>query len=153
MACSNILHSHHAGNSPIPDRSNGSYHRTTQQMRFQCYPHNHWPWMLQSSDLPTLHYKYLWTGNCSIISWLCVQMVRPPHKDHQRPRSSLYFPLWKSHHKEAWDRTKFVYHIPSSNWWTFWMEKPMDRTIPSYYCHLSPRRLVLLDCHCINSTQ
>ena len=109
--------------------------------------------MLQSSDLPALHHEYHGTRNCSTIPWLCIQMVQPPYKDHQQPRSPLHFSLWKSHYKETRNRTKSIHCIPPSNWWTLQMEKSMDWTISPHHRCLTPRRLVLLDLHCVSSTQ
>ena len=109
--------------------------------------------MLQSSDLLALHHKHHGTRKCSTIPWLCIQMVRPPYKDYQQPRSLLHFSLWKGHYEETWNRTKSIHSIPPPNWWTLWMKESVDWTISLHHCRLAPRRLVLLDLCCISSTQ
>ena len=65
--CTTVLHPHRRKHAPIPSGSHGFDYWPTSTKRSGCHPHNHRPWMLQSSTIPTMFHSHLRSRNCTTI--------------------------------------------------------------------------------------
>src|SRR3984893_3764678 len=115
--------------SPIPASSNGSDNRDPQEQRTQRNPHDRRSRMLPSSDLsPLLRYDYR-RRRGSVILPPRLPVVRNPHKNHQRSRSTIYIAFRKSTNQTARHQPKPVDSLPSTDGWIVRTEEPMGRTV------------------------
>ena len=110
-----LRHHHNPRHPPIPTSRHRSNHGTTKMSREGCNSHHCRPRMLTGSSVSTLLHNCYGTRNSGTIPRQRLQMVWNPHKNHQRPRSSLHVPLRESPLPKARNSTELILGVPPPN--------------------------------------
>ena len=120
---------------------NGSNHQPTPSKWKRCNTNHSRPWLLQSSNLYSMHNNHHQTRDSPTILVKHLPLVWPPIKGHLQQRPQIYLSVRESPHNETGNQLQHLYGVSPTNRWTLRKEKSMGGTIPSDSHICKPRRL------------